>query len=76
MKFLRIIDFERKFSMWLNSKQQTMTDLIQHYDNLFSFNDAKNCFVASGEGMPVLPMKIDLDLGGKTIYNVKDPTAA
>ena len=71
---IKNIDLKGTFGV-INSKQQTVTDLIQHYNNLISFNDAKNCFVARAAGMPVLPMKIDLDLGGKTIFNVKDPTA-
>ena len=70
---LKNIDLKGNFNV-VQSKPQTTSDLIQHYNNLFSFNDAKNCFVARGEGMPVLPMKIDLDLGGKTIFNVKTPT--
>ena len=67
------IDLKELFHV-VQSKQQTVTELIQHYNNLISFNDAKTCFISRKKEMPVLPMETALDMGNNTVFNVKDCT--
>ena len=66
------IDLQDKYSA-INSKQQSFADLAINYDNLISYNDAKNIFLSRKE---TFPMETALDMGNHTIFNVKDPIMA
>ena len=66
------IDLQDKFNV-KNSKQQSFFHLPANYDNLVSYNDAKNIFLSRKQ---TFAMKASLDMGNQTIFNVKDPTVA
>ena len=59
------VDLKELFNV-TNSKQQTFEDLTANYDNLVSYNDAKNVFLSRKE---TFPMKAALDMGNQTIFN-------
>ena len=66
------IDLQDKYNV-KNSKQQSFDHLAINYDNLISYDDAKNIFLSRKE---TFPMETGLDMGNQTIFNVKDPTVA
>ena len=66
------IDLQDKYSV-INSKQQSFADLSLNNDNLVSYNDVKSIFLSRKE---TFPMETALDMGNRTIFNVKDPTVA
>ena len=66
------IDLKEKFNV-INSKQQSFLDLKANYDNLISFNDANTIFLSRKE---TFKMEAALDMGGQTVYNVKNPSLA
>ena len=65
------IDLKELFNV-VKSKQQPYSNLILNYDNLVSYNDVKNIFLSREE---TFPMKVGLDMGNNSIFNVKTPTA-
>ena len=66
------IDLKEQFNV-KKSKQQTFEHLIENYDNLVSYNDAKNVFLSCKE---TFPTEAALDLRSNTLFNVKDPTVS
>lgn len=61
------IDLKDAYNI-INSKPQTVAELVKHYDNLISYRDGREVFVSRNDS---LEMKADLDLGKHFIYNVK-----
>ena len=61
------IDLKDAYNI-INSKPQTVADLVKRYDNLISYRDWREVFVPRNES---LEMKVDLDMDNHFIYNVK-----
>ena len=61
------IDLKDAYNI-INSKPQTVAELVKHYDNLISYRDGREVFVSRNER---LEMKADLDLGNHFTCNVK-----